>query len=171
LINNGKLLNIGEPQTIASEYEQLNLIDQSKDTTPVFEVHDAKILSVKINGNDNAIIKSDSRIRLSITYQALRDVAVAGSMSVLRADGTFLANSNTRDDPNLSVTKNGEVRELVCDIASGQFLPGTYRIDAAIYEGEMYLDRSYNAVQFTIVDEHGMAKGKGVLFKIDATWV
>lgn len=167
LVHNGELLHEGDPRTIAAEYGQLNLVGQSE-TDKVFESHDARITKVKINGKKNLVIREPQTIKLEITYKTLKDVKVAGAMSVVKADGTFLANINMRHSPDLKLTKKGETKKLICNINTKQFLPGTYRIDTAIYDGDIYLDRFYNAVHFTIssratINEIG-------LFKIDGSW-
>jgi ABC-2 type transport system ATP-binding protein len=168
LINDGKLLHVGEARTIAAEYEQLNLVNQSTDLKKVFESHEAKITDVRINGKKDLLIKKPTPITIEITYKALKDVEVAGSMSIALADGTFLANLNMRKDPRLKVTKKNTTKTLICQLGSHQFLDGTYRIDTAIYENDTYLDRLYNAVQFTV--SSNKTTSRGGLFNLDGEW-
>jgi ABC-2 type transport system ATP-binding protein len=168
LIENGKLVHDGNAQVIAAEYSQLNLINNSAPTNQGFAASGAEITNVTIDGKKSVIIDEHKTLELEITYKTSRDVKVAASMSIIRSDGNFLINFNTRGDKDINITKSGETKKLICKFKSDQFLSGTYSIDTAIYEGEIYLDRKYNATQFTI--SMGENKNKQGVFNIDGNW-
>ncbi|HSX45307.1 MAG TPA: ABC transporter ATP-binding protein [Candidatus Saccharimonadales bacterium] len=168
LIDSGELIHEGNAQIISAEYSQLNLTNDTAPISQDSEPTSAKILDVKINGKKSLIMHKHELLELEITYKALKDVPVAPSMSVIKSDGNFLANFNTRGDDNIKITKAGETKKLVCKFKSDQFLAGTYGVAVAIYEGEIYLDRSYNAVQFTIAMAEDTKKQGS--FNLDGSW-
>ena len=168
LINDGQLIGGGSARDIAAQYEQINLLKEHRDVKRVSFIKGAKITSVKLNGKTSVVAQKNEKLILKVTYETSRDVKVAGSMSIIKSDGTFLANVNTKNDPSLETTRKGERKTLSLTIDTDQLLNGTYGVDVAIYEDDSYLDRSYNVVAFTVSGQNNTYK-QGE-FKLKSEW-
>lgn len=168
LINAGEIVNEGNPDNVAAKYEQLNLINYQAPKSEAVITKNAEIIDVTIEGRKNIIIAKNRNINIDILFKTQTDAKVAGSISISSSGGEFLANVNTLNNPKNTIVKKNKPTKLCYSLNTEQFLNGTYRVDIALYEGNIYLDRLPGAVSFSVTTEKDNYK-QG-LFKLKGEW-
>lgn len=170
LIDSGKIVYKGEPILLSAEYQMLNsakglgAVDKKSELS-----FDDSIQAVRLNGESTTILKrsEDLEIDINVVPKSSSNNVVVG-VSIVRSDDVYVAFHDSRKLlKDLSLTANKPYR-FKYKLKAGQFMPGAYRVDIALYDGkDQYIDLKSSAGKFVVVGED---KSKAGIVNMQGEW-
>lgn len=172
ILNNGELILEGKPEEVVAQYKMINTADKSEDQKEAPQeketLQEVDIKWMKVNGGQNTIIDASENIQIETCLEAKKTVDAKVAMSIVRDDGTEIAQFSTEADIGLQRLEKNMEHIVTCDIKSKQIPKGVYTINAAIISSDKeYIARGSNLARFAINKKE---KGKGGLINLDFEW-
>jgi ABC-2 type transport system ATP-binding protein len=154
LVDSGRILYEGEPILVAAEYRLLNL-DKARKAPAEEEkklIFDKSIQNVAIKAGEKGILKDNDSLEIELRVMPIRNSKdVAAGISVIHSDGTYVAFHSSSELLKKIDLKKGQASKFAYRVKAGQFMPGTYSIDTALYDGDGdYIDLKSNAGKFIV---------------------
>lgn len=169
LIDSGDLVFTGDPLLISAEYKMINAKIPKRTLDKNTELNfDGSIQKVSLNGSDQAILKQQDLLEIEINVLPKKSINMTAGISIIRNDGVYVGFQNTLKALKNTRTKAGEPCKFIYKLPADQLLPGTYVVDAALYDSkEYYIDLKNNVGKFVILGEDETRAG---LAKLNGDW-
>ena len=128
LLNDGKVIDIGSPHTIADKYSKLNEEKTEKTlNNEALNARDAEFLKVRIldsNSKERSVFNAEDGAKLEITWEGIssKDLESIG-LNIFKLSGEHITGINTRDSELPKGWKDREkiVLDLKLDINAGKY--------------------------------------------------
>lgn len=136
MIQDSRVVEIGEPRKIALRYEVANAKAESKrvgsSARPENPV--VKLNNMHFNGSakKNQSLTLEDTVTIDVDFTVRQETAIQINLFLVTPDGRYLAGINTTKD--LKNYKPGRGKHTItCELPAAQFAKGSYQVNAALY--------------------------------------
>lgn len=171
LINDGVMVDMGEPKEIAAEYRLLNLPKQKGAHVSHKLFGDVTIDSATINGKKEVIVSEDEELTVDVTFTPKKSKNFVVALSICLEDDSHVTYFDTRSADKVGKKiegKKGKTYTTTCRFPAKSFLEGVYKVNVDLYdENEIYLGAKPDAVRFSVANT---GPGKAGIINMHGDW-
>jgi ABC-2 type transport system ATP-binding protein len=136
MIQDSRVVEIGEPRKIALRYELANAKAEANQTGSSARPKNppVKLNRMRLNsgGKDSRDVSLKDTITIDVDFTVREPTAIQVNLFLVTPDGRYLAGINTTKDLKKYTPGTGK-HTITCEFPASQFVKGTYQINAALY--------------------------------------